>query len=183
LETVDDTGVDAITAVLKAATLSEDNTTAQGPVHAKAFVVSLHALAGIRREETMLLPVTINGVRLIALLDSGSTHNFLSVATMRCLGLQPSGADQLSVTIANSDRLAYQGIARQVPILIGDEHFSINYIGIDLGCFDIILGVDFLHTLGHILWDFDARTLIFGRLGRCIRWEGVGGASPVTPQL
>jgi hypothetical protein len=75
----------------------------------------------------MLLPVTINGVRLIALLDSGSTHNFLSVATMRCLGLQLSGAEQLSVTVANGDRLACQG-ARQVPILIGDEHFSVNCI-------------------------------------------------------
>jgi hypothetical protein len=180
LETVDDADVDAVAAELAAATLSEDDTTAQGPVQAKAFVVSLHALAGIRREETMLLPVMINGVRLIALLDSGSMHNFLSVATMRRLGLQPSGAEQLSVTVANSDRLASQGIARQVPILIGDEHFSVNCIGIDLGCFDFILGVDFLRTLGPILWDFDARTLIFWRLGRRIRWEGIGGASPAA---
>jgi hypothetical protein len=157
--------------------------TTQGPVQAKAFIVSLHALAGIRREETMLLPVTINGVRLIALLDSGSMHNFLSVATMRRLGLQLSGAEQLSVTIANGDRLACQGMARQVPILIGDEHFSVNCIGIDLGFFNFNLDVDVLRTLGPILWDFDARTLIFWRLGRRIRWEGVGGAAPMAPQL
>jgi hypothetical protein len=153
LETVDDADVDAVAAELEAATLSEDDATAQGPVQAKAFVVSLHALAGIRREETMLLSVTINGVRLIALLDSGSTHNFLSLATMRRLGLQPSGAEQLSVTVANGDRLACQGIARQVPILNGDKHFSVNCIDIDLGCFDFILGVDFLRTLEPILWD------------------------------
>jgi predicted aspartyl protease len=129
----------------------------------------------------MLLPVMINGVRLIVLLDSGSTHNFLSVATMRRLGLHLSDAEQLSVTVANGDRLACQGMARQVPILIGDEHFSINCIGIDLGCFDFILGVDFMRTLGPILWDFDARTLIFWRLGRRIRWEGIGGAAPTAP--
>jgi hypothetical protein len=58
LETVDDADVDAVAAELEATTLSEDDATAQGPVQAKAFVVSLHALAGIRREETMLLPVT-----------------------------------------------------------------------------------------------------------------------------
>jgi hypothetical protein len=183
LETVDDADVDAVAAELEAANLSEDDATAQGPVHAKAFIVYLHALTGIRWEETMLLPVTINGVRLIALLDLGSTHNFLSVATMRRLGLQLSGVEQLSVTVANGDRLTYQGMAQQVPILIGDEHFSINCIGIDLGYFDFILGVDFLRTLGPILWDFDARTLIFWRLGHRIRWEGVGGTAPVAPQL
>jgi hypothetical protein len=54
---------------------------------AKAFVVSLHALAGIRHERTMLLPVMIHGERLVALLDMGSTHNFLPTATMCRLAL------------------------------------------------------------------------------------------------
>uniref|UniRef100_A0A452Y4L4 Uncharacterized protein n=1 Tax=Aegilops tauschii subsp. strangulata TaxID=200361 RepID=A0A452Y4L4_AEGTS len=36
--------------------------------------------------------------------------------------------------------------------------------------------------LGPILWDFDALTMTFWRLGRRVRWEGVGGASLVTPQ-
>jgi hypothetical protein len=111
LETIDDVDVDAVVAELEAATRFKDDGTAQGPVQAKAFVVSLHALTVIQWEETMLLPVTINSVRLIALLDSGSTHNFLSVATMHRLGLQLSGAEQLSVTVANGDHLACQGMA------------------------------------------------------------------------
>uniref|UniRef100_A0A453SXV5 Uncharacterized protein n=1 Tax=Aegilops tauschii subsp. strangulata TaxID=200361 RepID=A0A453SXV5_AEGTS len=37
--------------------------------------------------------------------------------------------------------------------------------------------------LGPILWDFDALTMTFWRLGRRIRWDGVGGAAPATPQL
>jgi len=35
-----------------------------------------------------------------------------------------------------------------------------------LGCFDFILGVDFLRTLDPILWDFEAMTLAFWRKGR-----------------
>ena len=54
---------------------------------ATTLVVSLHALAGIRDERTMLLPVMIHGERLVALLDTGSTHNFLTEATMRRLAL------------------------------------------------------------------------------------------------
>ncbi|KAK1619985.1 hypothetical protein QYE76_025502 [Lolium multiflorum] len=124
---------------------------------ATAFVVSLHALAGIRHERTMLLPVTIQGEPLVALLDMGSTHNFLPAATMRRLALQPTGGDTLRVTVANGDRLHCHGVVQHVPLTIGDEHFVITCAGIDLGCFDFILGVDFLRTLGPILWDFDAR--------------------------
>jgi hypothetical protein len=184
LETVDDGDVETLTTELAASMLSESGVTTYGPVDATAFVVSLHALAGIKTPKTMLLPVTINGERLTALVDTGSTHNFLSGAAMRRLALPPSGTDTLSVTVANGDRLACQGVARQVPILIGDEHFSIDCVGIDLGYYDFILGVDFLSTLGPILWDFDALSLIFWRGGgRRVQWTGIGGTTPTTPQL
>ena len=80
---------------------------------------------------------------------------------MRRLALQLTGGEQLRVTVANGDRLRCHGLARNMPITIGDEHFTITCVGIDLGCFDFILGVDFLRTLGPILWDFDALTMNF----------------------
>ena len=46
-------------------------------VGANALVVSLHAVAGIKPANSMLMPVTIKGERFLALLDTGSTHNFL----------------------------------------------------------------------------------------------------------
>ncbi|KAE8820775.1 Pentatricopeptide repeat-containing protein [Hordeum vulgare] len=100
----------------------------------------------------MLLPVTVNGERLLALLDTGSTHNFLPASTMHRLALQPTGGEQLRVTVANGDRLRCHGIAQQFPILIGDESFAITCVGIDLGDCDFILGVYFLRTLGPILF-------------------------------
>jgi len=54
---------------------------------ANALVVSLQAVAGIRAANSMLLPVVIKGERFLALLDTGSTHNFVSGETMRRLGL------------------------------------------------------------------------------------------------
>ncbi|KAK1626625.1 hypothetical protein QYE76_000940 [Lolium multiflorum] len=156
LETVDVEEGDPTTGPVAAAPETAGPTDAA----ATAFVVSLHALAGIRHERTMLLPVTIQGEPLVALLDTRSTHNFLPAATMRRLALQPTAR----------------------PLTIGDEHFVITCAGIDLGFFDFILGVDFLRMLGPILWDFDAQTMTFWRQGRHIRWEGLGGTSP-APQL
>jgi hypothetical protein len=101
-------------------------------------MVSLHALAGICHERTIPLSVMIHGERLVALLDTGSTHNFLPAATMRPLALQPTGGDNLRVTMANGDRLRCHGLAQHVPLTIGDEHFTITCAGINLGCFDFI---------------------------------------------
>lgn len=41
------------------------------------LVVSLHALAGIRTDNTMVMPVVLKWTRFLALLDTGSTYNFL----------------------------------------------------------------------------------------------------------
>jgi len=159
-----------------AAALREEPAAPELP-NANAFVVSLHAVAGIRTENTMLLPVLVKGERLLALLDTGSTHNFLRGTTMRRLGLSPAGGEQLRVTVANGDRLPCEGIAHDVPISIAGEVFSITCVGLDLGSFDLILGVDYLRTLGPILWDFGAMTMAFSRQGRRILWRGVGGSA------
>ena len=60
----------------------------------------LHALTGIRTEDTMQLYVIINGILLLALLDTVSTHNFIdrSMANPIQLGAQPSRG--LHITVA-----------------------------------------------------------------------------------
>ena len=40
--------------------------------------ISLHAIAGVRTSETMQMRLTIGGTSLLALLDFGSTHNFIA---------------------------------------------------------------------------------------------------------
>ena len=40
--------------------------------------ISLSAIAGIRTEDTMQVYVMVGNVQCVALLDSGSTHTFIS---------------------------------------------------------------------------------------------------------
>jgi hypothetical protein len=121
----------------------------------------MYALAGIRTENTMLLPVQLKGERLLALLDTGSTHSFLQGHVMRRLGLSPTGAEHLRVTVASGERLPCEGIARDISIFVAGVPYPITCVGLALGCFDFILGVDLLRTLGPLTWDFDAHTVAF----------------------
>ena len=50
-------------------------------------MISLSAIAGIRTEDTMQIYVTIGNEQFIALLDSGSTHNFVRGDVARRVGL------------------------------------------------------------------------------------------------
>jgi hypothetical protein len=55
----------------------DDDLPPQDVIMATACVVSLHALAGICTENTMVMPGVLKGVCFLALLGTGSTHNFL----------------------------------------------------------------------------------------------------------
>jgi hypothetical protein len=60
---------------------------------ANALVVSLHAVAGIPTENTKVVSTTIQGQRLLALLDTGSTRNFIQGAALQKLGLAAAAGD------------------------------------------------------------------------------------------
>ncbi|WVZ68005.1 hypothetical protein U9M48_017002 [Paspalum notatum var. saurae] len=139
-----------------------------------APTVSLHAITGVRTEQAMLLPVLIQGRRCVALLDSGSMSNFINADILRVLQVATDPRPLLRVLVANGDRVPCQGVARNVALTVDTETFTIGCYGIALGAFNLILGVDFLKTLGPILWDFAAMRMSFTRDGRRIHWDSLG---------
>jgi hypothetical protein len=117
--------------------------------------ISLNAITGIRGEDTMQVRVTIGTHEFTALLDSGSTTNFISLAAGRAAHLMFQSGGGAYVRVANGDRVDCSGLARDVAIRIGQEEFTIDCFSIPLDCHDLVLGVTFLRTLGPVLWDFD----------------------------
>jgi hypothetical protein len=95
-------------------------------------------------ENAMLLPMTVHGHRLVALLDSGSMTNFINTDLFSRLRLATAPHPTLRVLVAKGDHVPCQGVACNVTLAIGTEEFSINCFGINLGEFDLILGVEFL---------------------------------------
>jgi len=136
--------------------------------------VSLYALAGVRPKNAMLLPATVRGHRLVALLDSGSTTNFLNADLFSRLQLPSVPHPSLRVLVANGNRVPCHGLASDVALTIGTEEFSISCFGISLGEFDLILGFEFLKTLGPVLWDCANLSVAFTRARRHILWKGLG---------
>jgi len=107
-------------------------------------LISLHAIAGISTNETMKVYVTIGEYQLVALLDSGSTTNFINMAAAQQIGLHFHDSPGASVIVANGDRVQCQGLARDVATKIGADFFALECYAIPLDCFDMVLGIAFL---------------------------------------
>jgi hypothetical protein len=114
-----------------------------------APTISLHALTGIqpRAERTMQLIILVNGARLTALLDSGSTHNFVDTGAVQRAAIPLCGCAGLKVAVANGDRITSPGSCQDLQINIRAKVFSIDCYGISLGSDDIMLGIHWLHRL------------------------------------
>ena len=136
--------------------------------------ISLYTLIGLGHANSMMLQVTIAGVPLKALVDTGSTHTFIHTKVAARLGLPVLSRDGLSVLVTNGDRVRSPGVCLATEVLIYEEPFSIDCVALDLGGFDLVLGVQWLRSLGPIVWDFDALSIAFWYRGRAHSWTGLG---------
>jgi hypothetical protein len=144
-------------------------------------IISVLAISGVRTKETMQLAISIGGASFRALLDSGSTHNFITedAAARTNLTLAPRGG--MRVTVANGERVACPGVYSDTPFVIEGEHFSADFYALPLAGYDIVLGTRWLASLGPILWDFSTLQMAFWHGGRPVRWQGIAG--PASPFL
>lgn len=140
--------------------------------------ISLHALTGIqpRSCRTVQIHVKLAGVLLTALLDTRSTHNFVNAETAQRTGISLQPRRGLQVTVANGEHVQSTGLGGDLHLQVGDEEFAIDCYAIPLEEFDLVLGVQWLETLGPLLWDFTNKTILFHCGGRKVTWEGLGCA-------
>jgi hypothetical protein len=131
--------------------------------------ISLIAISGVRTRDMMQVVVRFGAVTVTAILDSGSTHNFVSApAAARC-GLCFIPRTDIAITVANEDKVPVAGVFRDAPFHIDSEASCADFFVLPLSGYDIVLGTDWLATLGPILWDFGRLTMSFWRHGHRVR--------------
>jgi len=137
--------------------------------------ISLQAISGVRTRDTMQVEVQLGCITVTALPDSVSTHNFMSSAVAMNTGLCFIPRTDLAVTVANGDRVRCPGVFRDAAFSIDGEPFRADVYVLPLDGYDMVLGTDWLATLGPILWDFGCQTMSLWHSNRRVRWRGVPG--------
>jgi hypothetical protein len=80
--------------------------------------------------------------------------------------------------IANGGSMKCGGHCENVGLQIGDYHLKYHMFSIDMGGCDIVLGADWLRTLGPILMDFKELTMQFDQEGHQYKFQGITYGSP-----
>ena len=106
----------------------------------------LQLLNAIRAEAThrglMYVELLIGGQKIVALVDSGATHNFISTRETAKLGLKLA-KDESKLKVVNSQAQETHGLAKNVVIQLGEWKGTIDFLNVPLDDFDFILGNDF----------------------------------------
>jgi hypothetical protein len=122
--------------------------------------ISLHAIAGAPSPKTMRLVGKIGTCSVIVLIDTGSTHSFVDVNVAKRAKLQVEEG-QLEVQVANGDTLPCQGCCKAVLLKMQSCKVLANLFLLTLGGCDVVLGVDWLRSLGTIQWNFADLSMSF----------------------
>jgi hypothetical protein len=122
-------------------------------------VISLKALNGLCAPQTLKLIGYITNRKVIILVDSGSTHNFIHCRIAQEVNCYIHAVNNFQIVIANGGSVKCGGRCENVRLQIGQYHLKSHMFSIDMGGCDIVLGVKWLRTLGPILVDFKDLTI------------------------
>jgi hypothetical protein len=143
--------------------------------------ISLHALTDLSTSHTMQPMVCLSKNYIRALVDSGSTHCFITTNTTERLGLVWSSQQGLTVGVSNGEQVSCLEICPHAGITIDNEQFLIDFYIIALEGYELVLGCNWLRQLGPILWDFDKLTMAFWWMNHRVKFKGL--AAPNRPLL
>lgn len=119
----------------------------------KVTSISVHALNGSLTFNCMRLMGHYGKIKLQMLIDPGSTHIFLDLQIAKGLGCYLKPIKPASVVAAGGDLITQYKCSNFAWKMQGYK-FKTEIRTLPLGCGDLVLGVEWLSTLGPILWDF-----------------------------
>ncbi|KAF3771576.1 hypothetical protein EJ110_NYTH60137 [Nymphaea thermarum] len=95
--------------------------------------------------ELMYLEILVNGRPAMAMVDSGATHNFVSVEEARRLGLTLEKGE-LRMKAVNSEAQPIHGVARDAVVKVESWSGRVNFSVVPMDDFRMILGLELLNT-------------------------------------
>jgi hypothetical protein len=141
-------------------------------------VISLNALTGFSAPQTLKLIDYIKHRKVIILVDSGRTHNFIHRRIAQETHCYIHVVNNFQIMIVNGGLMKCGGHFKKFHLQIGDYHLKSHMFAIDMGSCDIVLGANWLRTLGPILMDFKELTMQFDQEGHQYKFQGITISSP-----
>ncbi|PWA61712.1 hypothetical protein CTI12_AA372010 [Artemisia annua] len=136
------------------------------------LALSIHALLGSWGSQTLQISSVIKRQIVSMLVDSGSSHNFINISVARRLGLKLIAIPTKIVSVANGLKLLIQFIIKSLKWRTNGVEFEADFFAMPIGGYDVVLGINWLSTLGEIKFDFKLLYMEFNWRNKVIRFNG-----------
>lgn len=139
--------------------------------------VSFHAISGTEHPQTIRVFGKLKNKNVTVLIDGGSTHNFIDQAIVSKFGLPVTPDKKLQVMVANREKIECVGQSRALTITIQGLSITTDYYILSVAACQLVLGVQWLATLGPIEIDYKQLTMNFKVVETSHTFQGLGRTS------
>ncbi|KAI4328586.1 hypothetical protein L6164_020926 [Bauhinia variegata] len=130
--------------------------------------ISFHALMGYSIPRTLRVQVKVGKLDVVILVNGGCTHNFIQEYVAKFLGLTDTPTHSFHVMVGSGHELGCHSFCPQVPITIKDHTYHMDLYLLPLFGADIVLGVQWMKSLGPVLTDYNTLSMKFIRDGHIV---------------
>jgi hypothetical protein len=118
-------------------------------------------LPRISTPQTLKFEGYIKKKKVIVLIDSGSTHNFNHCKLAKALNCFIYPMPEFQVMIANGGTINCSGKFHTINLTMGEYVMNSPMIVMPMGGVDVVLGVQWLQSLGTIAFNFQELLIKF----------------------
>lgn len=107
---------------------------------------------------------------MVMLVDSGATHNFVSRKLVSTLGLTSDFFSGINIQLGDGHKIFINQRCSNLKVLVGTCEFEIEALVFYMGHLDMVLGMEWLKTLGDVIhnWDLPSMRFMFQGTSVCI---------------
>lgn len=114
--------------------------------------VSLNSVIGLSNPKTMKLQGLVGDYEVVVMIDPGATHNFIALGMVSAARIPITGSEGFGVSLGNGEAIRGGVVCKEVRLqLDGGVEVIKDFLPLNLGSSDVILGIQWLEKLGMVL--------------------------------
>ncbi|XP_057846650.2 uncharacterized protein LOC131056314 [Cryptomeria japonica] len=138
----------------------------------------LAQLSSFQRNESFKVQGMIKGQRIVALIDTGATHNFIDEVVVAKKGLQTEEFEGFKVMVADGFHISCTKKILNLKMQLGNYEVKDDFYVVHIGDTDVVLGIQWLRSLGEISLNLQTMELKFQSDGKKIVLRGMSNGGP-----
>jgi hypothetical protein len=122
---------------------------------------TIATLSGIPRYNTLRLKGLVQGKCMTALVYGGATHNCIDASLVARRGLRTEEFEAFHVAVAYGYTMTCFDMIPDLEVKFGNYTLTDTFYVVDLSDMDVVLGVQWLYSLGEIGFNYQTLTMSF----------------------